>query len=481
MPEFTKEPLSIARVVERLVALERRTSLCDQRISGFRYWDALRMKFYYSLTESLGLYEEPHRYRKPGLMEYLGFLGEDLGSFRKLLRRLPSESRLLVLANPRRKRDARTGKWMHLVTDPVIDRLSVPPLVLEPRMGGAHMKPAWTRNLYYYDVLRYLAGLLMPVIRLFTIPTKREAEKLREIEAEIRTEFGFSYPLRKAALDALSWRRALVPLYRWLLRKAGVRTIVLVCSYGKESWIEACRGLGIRTIELQHGTVTRFHPGYHYPEGTSKRYVPDEFWGFGAYWTRTVAFPSRMRLRPGFGYPFLENALAGLSVTRDPDLLLVVSQGTIGGYLSRLVAEALEYLPASVRIAYKLHPGERLGWREAYPWLAAHPGRVDVVEGDEPALYDLMARARWQLGVSSTALFEGMRLGCRTILADLPSIEYMEDVLASGNAVLVRSAAELPAALESCPEPDGREYFDRDESLFRELDEAGRKEGGIGG
>jgi hypothetical protein len=67
-----------------------------------------------------------------------------------------------------------------------------------------------------------------------------------------------------------------------------------------------------------------------------------------------------------------------------------------------------------------------------------------------------------------------MRLGCRTVLADFPSIEYMEEVIASEWAVLIKSASDLPGALELCPEPHGRVFFDSDESMIRELEEAAR-------
>mgnify|MGYP001302796574 CR=1 FL=1 len=469
----SEPPRTVSEVLDRLVSLERRTSLCGMRIGGFPFWDALRMKFFYSVTESLGIYGKAQRYRKPGVRDYLEYLYFDLRSFRRLLLALPSRSSVLFLASARRKWDAESGTFIDPVTDPVIAQLSASSVVLESRLGGRHSRPVKPKHLYYYDVLLYIGGLLQSIFRLFLIPSARERKNFRNLEQEFQEVFGARFPLGRAARDAMAWHRALVPLYSWFLRKARVKSLVMVCSYGKESWIEACARCGVRTIELQHGTITRFHPGYHYPQGTDKRLAPDEFWGFGEYWTRTVRFPSRTMLRPGFGFPYLENAIRNLDFPREDNLLLVISQGTIGGRLSRMVVDGLDGLPGDVRILYKLHPGERLDWRKSYPWLADHSDRIEVIEGDSPDLYELMARSRWQLGVNSTALFEGMRLGCRTILADLPGIEYMEDLVASGQVALIQTAAELPSALESCPEPNGRCFFDCDESMIRDLDDAG--------
>ena len=37
--------------------------------------------------------------------------------------------------------------------------------------------------------------------------------------------------------------------------------------------------------------------------------------------------------------------------------------------------------------------------------------------------------SEYQLGVFSTALYEGVEFGCKTILADLPGIEYMDQFI----------------------------------------------------
>jgi len=464
--------MTIAEIHKKLNGIEASTDVCCQRIGGFYYWDALRFKCYYAVCESLGIYEKSQRYARPKIASYMSFLWGDFLSFLRVLRTEPSGSEVLFLANARRKLDSASGLWIDPYTDPVLDRMSSRPIVLEARIGGKHCKPAWTKNLGYYDVLRYIGGVVQPIVRQFTFLTKRERIKIKEVEKEIKDAFGLDYPLEKAAIDALCWHKTLVPIYAWFLKKMWVKTLVMICSYGKEHWIKACRNRGVRTIELQHGTITRFHPGYHYPEGTTKHYVPDEFWAFGEYWMRTVRFPSKIKLRPRFGFPYLERVLQDLNIQKEDDLLLVISQGIIGKKLSSLVVDALPLLPASMRILYKLHPGETLGWKVEYPWLLEHSDRIKVVEGDSPSLYELMARAKWQLGVSSTALFEGMRLGCRTLLADFASIEYMSDILGTGRAVLVKTAGELPEALKTCPLPDGKIFFDRDESLLTELDTA---------
>ena len=59
---------------------------------------------------------------------------------------------------------------------------------------------------------------------------------------------------------------------------------------------------------------------------------------------------------------------------------------------------------------------------------------------------DLLASATYQVGVSTTALVEGIALGCRTAVANLPGHEYLEPAIAKGHALLVSRPAELTQA-----------------------------------
>ena len=82
-------------------------------------------------------------------------------------------------------------------------------------------------------------------------------------------------------------------------------------------------------------------------------------------------------------------------------------------------------------MVYKLHPGETADWRSRLPWLAASP--LDVV-GHQQSIYELFAYASAQLGVYSTALFEGVAFGLRTYVATLPGHEALDVLVARGYA-----------------------------------------------
>ncbi len=141
---------------------------------------------------------------------------------------------------------------------------------------------------------------------------------------------------------------------------------------------------------------------------------------------------------------------------KDPSLAVFLSQGTTGGDLLH-IASAVAKANPSLRVLFRLHPSEHAAD------YTPSPGVELSTSGNT---LDLLARATYQVGVSTTALFEGMALGCRTAVADLPGHEYLAGPIAAGHAMLLtdprphrRSRLHHPRRLlrpESHPRTDCR-------------------------
>jgi hypothetical protein len=119
-----------------------------------------------------------------------------------------------------------------------------------------------------------------------------------------------------------------------------------------------------------------------------------------------------------------------------------LSQGTIGAELIH-TAEAVAKQHPDIEVLYRLHPSER-------PDDYTIPDNVQLSTGG--STLDLLATATYQVGVSTTALFEGMALGCRTAVAHLPGHEYLEPAVAKGHALLMHDPAQLTQA-PLCDDP----------------------------
>ena len=102
---------------------------------------------------------------------------------------------------------------------------------------------------------------------------------------------------------------------------------------------------------------------------------------------------------------------------------MFLSQGTIGAELLHVAGVGRE--GASRAGGGVPPPSERARVRTT-------PIPSGVRLSTEGSTLDLLASATYQVGVSTTALFEGMALGCRTAVANLPGHEYLEPAIAQG-------------------------------------------------
>src|SRR5699024_2275823 len=109
--------------------------------------------------------------------------------------------------------------------------------------------------------------------------------------------------------------------------------------------------------------------------------------------------------------------------------ILFISQGTIGKELAKLALNISRNMP-DYHFIFKLHPGEFDRWRSEYTELstAAKFENFEVIDNNKINLYRFLAESDYQIGVYSTAIFEGLTLGCKTVLFNLPGIEYMKDL-----------------------------------------------------
>jgi hypothetical protein len=235
----------------------------------------------------------------------------------------------------------------------------------------------------------------------------------------------------------------------WLLDRIQPELIVNVVHYNWPTIAMTLRARqrNIVIAELQHGTVSVEHIAYNH--GTPGRVPasPDYFLSFGEFWSKMVQGlhlpPSQM---PAVGFSWLENRMASLSSPTRGKNLLVLSQRSIGVELSKLAVEAAKQLqPHGWRVIYRLHSGEVADWRERLPWLDT--AQVEVCTGATD-LYRRFGEAAVQLGVYSTALFEGVAFALPTLIARLPGAEGMSPLVDLGGARFVADAGEVSLCLQ---------------------------------
>jgi hypothetical protein len=170
-----------------------------------------------------------------------------------------------------------------------------------------------------------------------------------------------------------------------------------------------------------------------------KNVFPDYFFAFGDFWSDSVELPLPEEKVYSVGYPYLESKFDEHDDIEQNEQVVFISQLDIGEELSRFAVELSETEGYDVDIIYKLHPKEYDSWEQDYPWLS----ESDIVcVTEETPLYKLFAESTAQIGVYSTALYEGLRFGLQTYILELPGSKSMQSLIENDYAELIRTVNE---------------------------------------
>ncbi|MFC6752983.1 hypothetical protein [Halorubrum tibetense] len=198
------------------------------------------------------------------------------------------------------------------------------------------------------------------------------------------------------------------------------------------------------------------HFGYSFPENETKTTFPDYLLTFGEFWNENARFPIPDDRVIPVGYPYLEQRLDAYDDVKPAEQLLFISQGTIGRELSQFALKVHEDDRIDHEVVYKLHPGEYDRWEDEYPWLAEPD--IRVIDEPEPPLYRLFAESTAQVGVGSTAVYEGLCFDLETFVFDTDGSDVLQPLVEDGTAATISTADELVGKMNR----EQRRRFDRE-------------------
>ncbi len=253
-----------------------------------------------------------------------------------------------------------------------------------------------------------------------------------EINAYLEINFDLNYFL----MDASKSFRINYYLYRKLFQKITPKEMYIVVAYAYGDIIKAAKDSNVFVKELQHGTFSKYHLGYSFPNRNNPLdYFPDSFLVWNDFWKKSIPLPIKTEQIIIHSFNYLECEKKKYAhIKKQKNSIIVISQGVIGGQLAKLILARFKKFE-HMQIKYKLHPGEYATWKSNVALIELNKKpNVQVVK--DINLYEFFAQSEYQLGVFSTALYEGVEFGCKTILADLQGIEYMEKFIEQNQLVL---------------------------------------------
>jgi len=271
-----------------------------------------------------------------------------------------------------------------------------------------------------------------------------EVERIAQIEQAMRDRLGVKVPLQTWFRRYARFFRCRAWFFEQVIRRWGIKIVFVVVYYGKPELLAAAKRAGARVIDLQHGLMSQRHLAYDFAEGINPHYRPDAILLFGDHWRRAARHAPGVKLIVG-GAPHIRASIdlarQQASGTRRPEVLFL-SQPSI---CDQLLAFALAFskLEGAPKVLYRPHPGDRIEALNAAIG-AANATNIELVAGGGGArTLALQGELKYQVGVYSTALLEGVAVGCSSFVAPMPGWAYMAQHVEAGHMRLVASPEEL--------------------------------------
>ncbi len=414
--------ITVKELCEFIWYLEDKHDLLFFDIDGVKPWQYYRVGFYYILTQAVNLFQKPHTtLTKIQKLKY---------SFTYLKNAIISNPFLArpvdIVIIPHNRVRKVNNKWIDIYTYYFEKHLlnnGVNFLELELPYLGKHFKETISYR-KYLDLIILSSYTFMPFVKVDI--TEKQKKLIHEIEFAIKKELRNSIDLLSKFILLIKKFKIRYFLFKKLLKSLKSKQLYLVVSYDKGDFIKAAKDVDVETIEFQHGTFSKYHLGYYFPLLTEKlEYFPDKFYVWSDYWKNIIEFPISKNNVIVYGFPYLQEMKNRYkNISKKKGLMVILSQGALGEQIAKKICDNWDFFK-DYSIKYKLHPGEYGRWK-TYPSLVKLLNKRNVEILEEVDIYKLFAEAEYQVGVFSTALYEGIEFGCKTILLDLPGIEYMD-------------------------------------------------------
>lgn len=438
--------------INKFLKIEKKYDLYHLEIDGVQPWMYVRFNFwnYQVCKELLALSENTSGKEKS--QGHIQKLKDMLLHLADRNARRVCQADIVFCAHQRRiKTD---GYYECIYTDCLLDRYPKN-IVWESPFQGRHLIPVKAKHVFHTDLadMKWYAKVKCQrktgkYRRIYEQVKVKFAEPLKEISTAYHFTISSNQIYSELAETVLEVQ-ARKKVYGKILDRLSPRLIVEVVYYEKSLLVlnELAKARGIPVAELQHGTMHAAHAAYQFADGCGKiSQFPDYEFVFSDYWKKCAHLPIEDTHIKITGYPYFERQLLkydNCAIKEEKIInIIFVSQWTISRELSQFAADLCDLLDAGkYHIIYKLHPSEYDGWREQHSELLKD--NIEVIDNREHNIYEFFSQCSIQVGVYSTAIYEGLGFHLTTYIYDIGHADTMEELCRQGYATYVKSAEEL--------------------------------------
>lgn len=439
--------------MQDFIDIEKKLKLYDDTVEGVNYWVYTRYDIWNKiiLRNCLGL-SVAHNMPQMSVFQVLARVAKMTFAVLKKGRTHKKNVDILFMNHQRRKYN--NGYYECIYTDELCSRFENS-VVLEHTYQLGHKKPVMTKNLVYTDFV-VLKGEIVKLLykTILRINYRKLLQKIRlrigTPLQELKNLYGDavdSKKIERRIADVIIEYKAVRGYYEKMITAINPKVMVEVVAYSFDCMLatEICKEKNIPVIELQHGTINE-HLAYEYAFGSKIKQFPDRIFLYSQFWKNQIHVPIESDSLIVTGFPYYERQkkeAEPIPKYMDEKVnILFISQGEIGDKLARLAVELSKEIDTSrYRIIFKLHPGEYAIWEERYSEL--DNGIIEIVDNDMMPLYNYFVSSAIQVGVHSTALYEGIGFGLHTYIYNISRADRMQRLCDMRYAEIVNDCAML--------------------------------------
>jgi len=256
---------------------------------------------------------------------------------------------------------------------------------------------------YYKEDLKIIIQLLRFLFQIFN---KDELKSYSKTILSKNPALSFSENEVKRIVSHYFATYALLKIFLSVVRPSRV---LLICHYGHEPFIAACKSLNIHVIELMHGTISESHPQYNFPQEFRKivgdKLFPDKLAVYGEYWKDIVVRGNLFQAEDVdiVGYYLKTPKMNISSNLSDKNVILITSQWTVVEVIRDYVIFLKENLDRNLwQVVIKPHPVED-------PFIYTDLLERDFIVLSEFDIYSALLLADIHISVYSSVLYEAVR------------------------------------------------------------------------
>ena len=443
-------------ISKKIIEVERQFNLFEVEYKGVKIYQFIRLSLFSEIAKQTNYYGTRYSSSWTDILKnvhhhlkHAAFINDLVG-----IRKYP----VVLVESPRKV--LINNNYKEIYSSDIISSLSLETCIIKYPYMGRFYKEDNKSNYIYYDYF-VCKQKLKEIFHLFTDEGLKEAKYIaNSFEKVFEKKLNILRFIKKSIIKAY-WKCLIA---KSLLAKIKPRILIVVDGSICGHFVWAARTLSIPSIELHHGNISKCHLSYHYPytKKESVEIFPDYLLTFGAFWNTAADFPIYSGNIKAIGFHHFNYLRSKFKNLRKRNKqILFISQRSIGKRLWPVALTLSDKLP-DYSVIFKLHPNQYVDWQKEFSLLSNPlPSNMTITTGEEPGLYQLLAESCCQVGVFSTALYEGLGFGLKTIIMKLPGWQYMKPVINSTNIKIASNVEQLADYIKTkeCSTIDSEKFF----------------------